>query len=46
MTYARAKLIIWNPATYSRQEIRTAAVFVLSLLGAKAEDVQQAASLL
>lgn len=40
MTYARAKMIIWNPDAYEPSEVRQAAV------NARAEDLHQAWNLL
>lgn len=46
MTYTQAKLIIWNPAAYSRDEVQKAAIWVLGKVGARREDVDQATNLL
>lgn len=44
MTYARAKLIIWNPKAYTRFEVQRAAAYVLGSIDASAEDLAQAAA--
>ena len=46
MTYTIAKLRVWNPAAYSKSEIREAVVFILGCMSALREDVDQATSLL
>ncbi len=46
MQYTLAKLIIWNPDSYSRAKVREAAIFILSHLGARREDVDAATNLL
>jgi len=46
MTYARAKLIIWNYETYSVSEVREAAIFILANLDAHPEDIEQATSVI
>ena len=45
MTYSIAKLRIWNPEAYTRQEVHSAAIFILSVLDADAEDIPQAMGL-
>ena len=42
MTYAQAKLIIWNPDAYPRAKVLQAAAFVLGTLDASSEDISQA----
>jgi hypothetical protein len=42
MTYTRAKLIIWNPASYDRALVRAAVAFILGSLSASDEDVGRA----
>lgn len=46
MTYAQAKMVIWNHETYDSEVIREAALIVVDTLYAKFEDVNQAMSLL
>ena len=46
MTYAKAKLIIWNPDAYEPTDVRQAAVYVLGTLGAQQEDIDAASWLL
>jgi hypothetical protein len=42
MTYAKAKLIIWNSGAYSRIEVKVAAVYILGSMKARQEDIHQA----
>jgi hypothetical protein len=46
MTYAQAKLRIWNPRAYTRQEVIAGAIFVLGSLSARREDIDAATGLL
>lgn len=46
MTYAQARLIVWNPAAYARQALFAAAAFILGTLDASDEDVAQASGVL
>lgn len=46
MTYTQAKLIIWNNESYSKKEVREAAIFILGTLKAHKEDIDQAINLL
>lgn len=41
-----ARLVIWNPDAYEPAKVREAAVYILGSLGARPEDVHQAALLL
>jgi hypothetical protein len=43
MNYTRAKLIIWNPDAYERDQVREAALYIVSQLHARREDLDQAA---
>ena len=45
-TYARAKLVIWNPEAYGRSTVRSAAIHILGTLSARQEDLDQAGLLL
>lgn len=45
MTYDQAKLRIWNPQAYTSDEVRRAAILILSSLGASQEDIDQASNL-
>jgi len=45
-TYGQAKMIIWNPQSYPREQVREAAIFILGTLNARREDVDQATLLL
>ncbi len=42
MNATKARLIIWNPESYSREEVKAAAVWILGWLGARREDIDQA----
>jgi hypothetical protein len=42
MTYSQAKMIVWNPETYSKDDVRKAAVYILGTLEAEQEDIDQA----
>lgn len=44
MTYAQAKMIVWNHETYTRQKVREAVSFILGTLRAHPEDIAQAMS--
>jgi len=44
MTYAMARLIIWNPEAYDRASVTEASFFILSSLSATREDISQAAT--
>lgn len=46
MNYAQARLRIWNPAVYSKEEVRRAAVFIIGTIGARKEDLHQAYNLI
>jgi hypothetical protein len=46
MTYAIAKLRIWFAEAYTREQVRDAAIFILSTLDAQQEDVDLATTLL
>jgi hypothetical protein len=46
MTYTQAKLIIWNPAAYDRDQVINAAKFILSKLQARQEDIDCAIRLI
>jgi hypothetical protein len=46
MTYAIAKLRIWFAETYTREQVREAALFILGSLDADQEDINLACSLL
>lgn len=46
MTYNQAKLRVWNNEAYSAEQVREAAIYILGSLSAKAEDVQQASSII
>ena len=43
MTYAQARLRIWNHTAYDRSEVREAAIFILAAWDASQEDRDQAA---
>ncbi len=45
MTYAQARLIIWNYETYPKAKVNEAVLFILSRLSARPEDIQQACSI-
>ncbi len=45
MTYTQAKLIIRNPAAYTKAEVRKAAIWILGTISARREDVDQATNL-
>ena len=42
MTIAQARLKIWNPDSYTRAEVRDAAIWILARLSATQEDIDQA----
>lgn len=42
MTYTIAKMRIWNPECYTREQLREAIVFILGAMGARREDIDQA----
>jgi hypothetical protein len=46
MTYAQAKLIIWNPGAYDRDQVINAAKFILTRLRAQQEDIDCAIRLI
>lgn len=46
MTYAIAKMRIWNPDCYTWHQVKEAVAFILSRLDASAEDAAQACSVL
>ena len=46
MTYTQARLRIWNPDAYTRQQVHSAAIFILSCIDANNEDIMQASGLL
>lgn len=42
MTYAQAKMIVWNHETYDYKKVKEGVVFILGCLNAKQEDLDQA----
>ncbi len=46
MNYTQAKLRIWNPDAYSKDEVRKAAVYIIGTIGARKEDLHQAYNLI
>jgi len=45
MTYTKAKLIIWNPDSYTKADVRAAAIWILARIGARNEDIDRATML-
>ena len=46
MTYTIAKMRIWNPECYTKEQLREAIVFILGTMGARHEDIDQASLLI
>lgn len=46
MNITRARLIVRNPETYTRDQVREAAIWILGSLAATSEDVNDASACL
>lgn len=46
MTYTQAKMIIWNPDSYSREKVRKACSYMLGSLNARQEDIDVAINII
>lgn len=42
MTFAQAKMVVWNYETYDHEVVKRAAAYILGSLDASQEDIDQA----
>lgn len=46
MTYTQAKMIVWNPDSYDRENVRKACSYILGSTNARQEDIDAATNVI